>query len=67
MWFPTEAWGAPRSRGKTDPWGRELGGLLREGYGEAPVPVPLPKDTEWYSGPGVPPPSCSEELSTCCL
>lgn len=59
---------APRSRGKTDLWGRERGlGSPGKGMGEAPVPVSLLKDAEGCSGPGVPLPSRSEELSRRCL
>lgn len=63
MWFPIEVWGASRSGGKTDPWGRELGlGSSGKATGKAPVPVSLPEDRERQRRPGVPPPSCSEEL-----
>lgn len=66
-WFPMEVRRAPRSRGKTDPWGRERGlGSPGKGMGEAPA-VSLPKDAEGCSGPGVPLRSHSEELSRCCL
>lgn len=60
--------GAPRSLGRTDSGGGELGsGSSGKGMGEPPVPVSLPEDTAGHSGPGEPPPSRSEELSRCCL
>lgn len=68
MWFPMEAGGGTNISRQNRSMGQVAGfRLLWEGTGEAPVPEPLPEDTEGDCGPGVLPPSCSKDLSRCCL